>query len=84
MDGLDADEPLQRSAAELTKGAGHEPLRWFRASIGQTTRLIAVDDVVPSDTAEQSADWSADCEPRRGAGQLSPNRHRETPQRITG
>jgi hypothetical protein len=37
--------------------------------------LVAVDDVVPGDAAEQSADRSADCEPRRGAGQLSPNRH---------
>jgi len=42
---LDADELLQRIAAELKKGAAPEPLRWFRASVGQTTRLIAVDDV---------------------------------------
>jgi len=42
---LDADELLQRIAAELKKGAAPEPLRWRRASGGQTTRLVAVDDV---------------------------------------
>jgi DNA-binding LytR/AlgR family response regulator len=36
---------LQQLAASLQRGASTAPLRWIRASVGQTVRLIAVDDV---------------------------------------
>jgi DNA-binding LytR/AlgR family response regulator len=36
---------LQQLAASLSRGASSAPLRWIRASVGQTVRLIAVDDV---------------------------------------
>jgi DNA-binding LytR/AlgR family response regulator len=42
---VDTDELLQKIAAQLKGSASPEPLRWFRASVGQTTRLIAVDTV---------------------------------------
>jgi DNA-binding LytR/AlgR family response regulator len=42
---IDTDELLQKIAAQLKDGAGPELLRWFRASVGRTTRLIAVDAV---------------------------------------
>jgi DNA-binding LytR/AlgR family response regulator len=42
---IDTDELLKKIAAQLKDSADPEPLRWFRASVGQTTRLIAVDAV---------------------------------------
>lgn len=36
---------LQQLAASLLRGASTGPLRWIRASVGQTVRLISVDDV---------------------------------------
>jgi DNA-binding LytR/AlgR family response regulator len=36
---------LQQLAAQLQRGAASETLRWIRASVGETVRLIAVDDV---------------------------------------
>ena len=36
---------LQQLAAQLQRGGAKETLRWLRASVGQTVRLISVDDV---------------------------------------
>jgi DNA-binding LytR/AlgR family response regulator len=36
---------LQQLAASLQRNASATPLRWLRASVGQTVRLIAVDDI---------------------------------------
>ena len=36
---------LQQLAAHLQQGAGPAPLRWIRASVGQTLRLIPVDEI---------------------------------------
>ncbi len=36
---------LQQLAAQLQRNGAKETLRWIRASVGQTVRLIAVDDV---------------------------------------
>src|SRR5687767_2136721 len=36
---------LQQLAASLQRSAAPVPLRWLRASVGQTVRLISVDDV---------------------------------------
>ena len=36
---------LQQLAAQLQRGAAPAPLRWIRASVGQTLRLIPVDDI---------------------------------------
>jgi len=42
---LNTEELLQQLALQLQKGAGAEPLHWIRASVGDTVRLIAVDDI---------------------------------------
>src|SRR5690348_15231610 len=42
---LSTDELLQQLAQSLQRKAGPATLRWLRASIGQTVRLIAVEDV---------------------------------------
>jgi DNA-binding LytR/AlgR family response regulator len=49
---LDAAQPSQETAALLEQLAAHlqkkalpAPLRWIRASVGQTLKLIAVDDI---------------------------------------
>jgi DNA-binding LytR/AlgR family response regulator len=36
---------LQQLATQLQRGAAKDTLRWIRASVGQTVRLISVDDV---------------------------------------
>lgn len=36
---------LQQLAAHLQRGAAGAPLRWIRATVGQTLRLISVDDI---------------------------------------
>jgi DNA-binding LytR/AlgR family response regulator len=36
---------LRELAAQLQRGSAPETLRWIRASVGQTLRLISVDDV---------------------------------------
>jgi DNA-binding LytR/AlgR family response regulator len=41
----DTESLLQRLAAQLQRGAEPQTLRWLRASVGQTVRLIAVDGV---------------------------------------
>ena len=42
---LNTEALLQQLAAQLRKDAGPAPLRWIRASVGPTVRLIAVDDI---------------------------------------
>jgi DNA-binding LytR/AlgR family response regulator len=42
---LNTEALLQQLAAELQRKQSAPTLRWFRASVGQTVRLIAVDDV---------------------------------------
>jgi len=42
---IDTDALLQKIAAQLEHQSAPEPLRWFRASVGQTTRLIAAEAV---------------------------------------
>jgi DNA-binding LytR/AlgR family response regulator len=39
------DDLLRQLAAHLQRGAGAAPLQWIRASVGQSLRLIAVDDI---------------------------------------
>ena len=41
---LDAESLLKDLAAQLQQGTARQPLRWIRASVGQTVRLIPVDD----------------------------------------
>ena len=36
---------LEQLAAHINKGAAPAPLHWIRASVGQTVRLISVDDI---------------------------------------
>jgi DNA-binding LytR/AlgR family response regulator len=36
---------LQQLSAQLQRGSGQETLRWIRASVGDTVRLISVEDV---------------------------------------
>lgn len=42
---LNTDALLQQLAASLDRGAPPAPLRWVRASVAQTVRLIPVDDI---------------------------------------
>src|SRR5678816_973949 len=42
---LNTEALLQQLAAQLQKSSAPAPLRWLRASVGQTVRLIAVDDI---------------------------------------
>jgi DNA-binding LytR/AlgR family response regulator len=42
---LNTEALLQQLAQSLQRNAAPAPLRWVRASIGQTVRLIAVDDI---------------------------------------
>lgn len=42
---LNTETLLQELAASLQRRAAPAPLRWVRASVGQTVRLIAVDDI---------------------------------------
>jgi len=42
---VDTDPLLRELAAQLRRGGAPETLRWIRASVGQTLRLISVDDV---------------------------------------
>ena len=41
----DTEALLEQLAARLRKDTGPAPLRWIRASVGQTVRLIPVDDI---------------------------------------
>jgi DNA-binding LytR/AlgR family response regulator len=42
---LNTDELLKLLAANLQRGTAPEPLRWVRASVGATVRLIPVEDI---------------------------------------
>lgn len=42
---LNTEALLQQLAASLQRSEAPAPLRWIRASVGQTVRLIAVDDI---------------------------------------
>jgi len=42
---LNTEALLQQLAAQLQRGSAASPLRWIRAQVGQTLRLIAVDDI---------------------------------------
>lgn len=42
---LNTDALLHQLAASLQKSSTAAPLRWLRASVGQTVRLISVDDI---------------------------------------
>ncbi len=41
----DSEALLERLVAHIRKDAGPEPLRWIRVSVGQSLRLIAVDEI---------------------------------------
>jgi len=53
---------LQQLAAQLQRGAASSPLRWIRAQVGQTLRLIAVDDIdyLRSDAKYTLIAWRGD------------------------
>ncbi|HEU0224718.1 MAG TPA: LytTR family DNA-binding domain-containing protein [Steroidobacteraceae bacterium] len=53
---------LSEQLARLQDRSGTEPLRWIRAQVGQTLRLIAVDDVdyLRSDTKYTRIAWRGD------------------------
>jgi DNA-binding LytR/AlgR family response regulator len=42
---LNTEALLQQLAAQLQKSTAPAPLRWIRASVGQTVRMIPVDDI---------------------------------------
>ena len=42
---LNTERLLQQLAAQLQRDGAPAPLRWIRASVGQSVRLIAVDDI---------------------------------------
>ncbi len=42
---LNTDDLLQQLAAKFQQSPASAPLRWLRASVGQTVRLILVDDI---------------------------------------
>ena len=42
---FDTEALLQKLAAQLQRSPVRESLRWFRASVGQAIRMVAVDDV---------------------------------------
>jgi DNA-binding LytR/AlgR family response regulator len=42
---LNTETLLQQLAAQLQKSTAPAPLRWIRASVGQTVRMIPVDDI---------------------------------------
>src|SRR4029077_14302930 len=57
-----------------TDGEGHLVLGWA------VLFLVAIDDVMAGDAAEERADRASNREPRRGTCELAPNRHVELPQ----
>ena len=56
------DALLQQLAAQLQRSSAPAPLRWLRAQVGQTLRLIAVDDIdyLRSDTKYTMVAWRGD------------------------
>lgn len=64
---LNTDALLQELAARLQRGPSAVPLRWVRASVGQTVRLIPVEDIdfLRSDEKYTVVAWRDDTgEPR--------------------
>ncbi|TCO40078.1 LytR/AlgR family response regulator transcription factor [Dokdonella fugitiva] len=59
---IDTEALLQQLAAQLQRGAAPAPLRWIRAQVGQTLRLIAIDDIdyLRSDTKYTLVAWRGD------------------------
>ena len=59
---LNTEALLQQLAAQLQRGAASSPLRWIRAQVGQTLRLIAVDDIdyLRSDAKYTLIAWRGD------------------------
>lgn len=58
----DIDMLLQQLAAQLQRGAAPAPLRWIRAQVGMSLRLIAADDVdyLRSDAKYTRIAWRAE------------------------
>ena len=58
----DADALFEQLAARLRKDPGPAPLRWIRASVGQTIRLISVDEIdfLRSDEKYTLIAWGGD------------------------
>lgn len=59
---LNTEELLQQLAAQLQRGAAPAPLRWIRAQVGQTLRLIPVDEIdyLRSDAKYTLIAWRGD------------------------
>jgi len=59
---LNTEALLQQLAAQLQRGAAPEPLRWIRAQVGQTLRLIPVDEIdyLRSDAKYTRIAWRGD------------------------
>ena len=55
-------QQLMEQLARLQTSSGTEPLRWIRAQVGQTLRLISADDIVylRSDTKYTLIAWRGD------------------------
>ena len=53
---------MQQLAAQLQRGGAPAPLRWIRAQVGATLRLILVDDIdyLRSDAKYTRVAWRAD------------------------
>jgi len=59
---LNTEALLQQLAMQLQRGAAPAPLRWIRAQVGQTLRLIPVDEIdfLRSDTKYTLIAWRGD------------------------
>ena len=59
---LNTEALLQQLAAQLQRGAVPAPLRWIRAQVGQTLRMIPVDDIdyLRADTKYTLIAWRGD------------------------
>ena len=59
---LNTEALLQQLATQLQRGAAPAPLRWIRAQVGQTLRLIPVDEIdyLRSDTKYTLIAWRGD------------------------
>lgn len=59
---LNTEALLRELAAQLQRGTVPEPLRWIRAQVGQSLRLIAVEDIdyLRSDTKYTLIAWRGD------------------------
>lgn len=59
---LNTEALLHQLAAQLQRGADPAPLRWIRAQVGQTLRLIPVDDIdyLRSDAKYTRIAWRGD------------------------